>query len=433
MISIKKNINGHAVQKPKKVKGLVSDRVHKKAFENSFLPNIISIVSTGKIVAANLAAEKLLGYSGIELLSKKFHELFAPTGGHFESMLSQREAAGYATGDLSVIRKNGRKLPCQITSVLFAGDKDVSKSITTLVDRSEVMRRQTEIDQNKEKKAAEQIIFADSKSDATLHRLHSLERLLDKEITAKEISLTESLLQRELFEKELQSEGVLKAIQTAAAISEAKELERSDLGKELHDNVNQLLAASRIYMDLAKRNVKNRQDNIGRSSEYTLIAIEEIRKIAKGLVKNAIKNVGLCIAIGRMTHDLMQIYPIRIVCKMDEPLLLRMSEKFNLDIFRIVQEQVNNIIKHARASHVRIVLTGNATEIVLSIADNGVGFDVNKDVEGIGILNIKSRTDFYKGNAVFISMPGKGCLLTARFPVKYASVESETLSEEKSA
>jgi len=250
--------------------------------------------------------------------------------------------------------------------------------------------------------------------------MHNLEHLLDKEITAKEVSLSASVIQREIFEKEWQSESKLKAIQIAHAVSEAKQLERSDLGKELHDNVNQLLAASRIFMDLAQRNTKNRKNNISRSSEYTLIAIEEIRKIAKGLVNNAIKNVGLCVAVKKMLQDLIQVYPVKINCKMDDTLHTRMSEKFNLDVFRIVQEQLNNIMKHAKASAVRIVFTQKEDEIVLTVADNGIGFDVTKDADGIGIINIKSRAEFYKGNATFVSRPGKGCVLTARFPVEYA-------------
>ena len=103
----------------------------------------------------------------------------------------------------------------------------------------------------------------------------------------------------------------------------------------------------------------------------------------------------------------------------------RMSEKFNLDVFRIVQEQLNNILKHAKASRVRIVLNHKDTEVVLSIADNGIGFDMKENVHGIGIINIKSRVKCYQGTAVFISRPGKGCLLTARFPIEYV-MENES-------
>jgi PAS domain S-box-containing protein len=413
--NISQSLNGHSSRIAKKPKAQITNHLHQKAFDNSFLPNIISVVSNGKILAANHAAEKLLGYSDKELLLKNFDEIFTPFDGHFKRMLKQRRSAGHATGDLTVIKKNGKELPCQITSVVFTGDNHIQKAITTLVDRSEGIRRQSAIDMKKEKEVTAEIFIEHSKSDATLTRLHNLEHKLDEEITAKESSLSASLIQLKLFEKERKSETKLKAIQIANAISEAKQLERSDLGKELHDNVNQLLAASRIYMDLAIRHTVNRNDNISRSSEYTLTAIEEIRKLAKGLVNVAIKNVGLCVAIKKMTHDLMQICPIKIICKMDDALLTRMSEKFELDIFRIVQEQLNNIIKHAKASRVTIDLSQNEDKIVLSIADNGIGFDITKNTDGIGIINIKSRAAVYKGNADFISKPGKGCVLTATF------------------
>ena len=104
---------------------------------------------------------------------------------------------------------------------------------------------------------------------------------------------------------------------------------------------------------------------------------------------------------------------------MDEALNAGMSEKFKLDIFRIVQEQLNNIIRHAKASLVRIGFFQKETGIVLTVADNGVGFDMTKNADGIGILNIKSRIALHKGNADFMSKPGKGCVLTVTFPIEY--------------
>jgi PAS domain S-box-containing protein len=422
--NISQSLNGHSSRTAKKPEAQITNRLHQKAFDNSFLPNIISVVSNGKILAANHAAEKLLGYSAKGLLSKNFDEIFTPLDGHFKRMIKQRRAAGYATADLTVVKKNGKQLPCQITSVVFTGDNHIQKAITTLVDRSDGIRRQSAIDMKKEKKVADEIIFEHSKSDATLTRLHNLEHKLDEEITAKESSLSASLIQLKLFEKERKSETKLKAIQIANAISETKLLERSDLGKELHDNVTQLLAASRLYMDLARRNAKDRNNNINRSSEYTLTAIEEIRKLSKGLVNDAIRQVGLCNAISKMTHDLMQTYPLKILCKTDNALPDQLTAKFELDIFRIVQEQLNNIIKYANASRVTIDLSHSDGDIVLSITDNGTGFDVTKNTDGIGIINIKSRAAFYKGNAHFISKPGKGCVLTATFPVEYTVKEN---------
>ena len=395
----------------------VPDQLHQKAFDNSFLANIISNVNTGKIISVNRAAEKLLGYSGIELLSKNFDEIFTPSDPHFKRIFRQREAAGNAMGDITVTKKNGRKLPCQITSVVFTGDNQIQKAITTLVDRSQGIRRQTGIDQRREKAVADEIIYALSQSDATLKRLHSLEHKLDEEITAKEESVSASLVQSKLFEREWKSEIKLKAEQIETAVTEAKQIVRSDLGKELHDNVNQLLAASRIYMDLALRNKAKRNDYINRSSEYTLTAIEEIRKLAKGLVNDTIHNVGLCNAIGNMAHDFMQAYSTKISCELERDLQEHMSAKFKLDVYRIVQEQLNNIVKHANASHVRINLSRNEVQVILSISDDGTGFDISQSSEGMGINNIKSRVLNYGGQADFISKPGKGCVLKVTVPI----------------
>jgi signal transduction histidine kinase len=195
-------------------------------------------------------------------------------------------------------------------------------------------------------------------------------------------------------------------------------LERSDLGKELHDNVNQLLVASRLYLDIARKDKAHREMYLSRSSEYTLSAIEEIRKLTKGLINDVIMNLGLCDAIHTITQDIMEVYPMKISCKMNNKIHSKVSAKFNLNIFRIVQEQLNNIIKHAKASIVKIALSQNKTAILLTISDNGSGFDPTKKRNGIGIANIKSRAEFYKGRAQFVSQPGKGCVLTVTFPVR---------------
>jgi two-component system sensor histidine kinase UhpB len=87
-------------------------------------------------------------------------------------------------------------------------------------------------------------------------------------------------------------------------------------------------------------------------------------------------------------------------------------------IYRIVQEQVNNIVKHARASQVHINITNDAKQISLLIADNGVGFDTKQKSKGIGLRNIENRVKFYKGNATIRSEREKGCILEVYIPMK---------------
>src|ERR1700682_4212471 len=106
--NISKSLNGHSSGNLKKVQDQIPDNLHQKAFDNSFLPNIISIVSNGKIISTNRAAEKLLGYPDKGLLSKNFDEIFNGSDGRFKRMIKHRETAGHAIGDLTVIKRNGK-------------------------------------------------------------------------------------------------------------------------------------------------------------------------------------------------------------------------------------------------------------------------------------------------------------------------------------
>jgi len=85
-------------------------------------------------------------------------------------------------------------------------------------------------------------------------------------------------------------------------------------------------------------------------------------------------------------------------------------------LFRIVQEQLNNIIKHAQADHVQIKLFSTSDGILLEIKDDGDGFDIEKVRKGLGFINIKNRAELFNGNAEIFSKPGKGCLLKVFFP-----------------
>ena len=149
--------------------------------------------------------------------------------------------------------------------------------------------------------------------------------------------------QKELEEK-LEEEIELKEKQIAVATEDAKEMERADIGKELHDNINQLLGASKMYMDMAKRGGDNSSMYLSRSSEYTLAAIDEIRKLTEGLTTDIIQTLGLCNAIDNIARDTMEINPVKISFTTNRFVEKSVNDKFKLNLFRIVQEQLNNIL-----------------------------------------------------------------------------------------
>ena len=133
----------------------------------------------------------------------------------------------------------------------------------------------------------------------------------------RRIGYMQDISKQKVLEERLEQEIKLKEMQIAEATEDAKDTERSDIGKELHDNINQLLGASRLYLDMAKRGGEDSEMYLSRSSEYTLQAIEEIRKLTKGLTTDIIKNLGLCEAIDNVTRDTMEVNPVKISCALE--------------------------------------------------------------------------------------------------------------------
>jgi PAS domain S-box-containing protein len=379
--------------------------LHHLAFDNSLQANIITTVSSGKIITANSAACKLLGYSKKELLTKNRAAIFDINESFFKKMLKQRTTEGHSTALVTAIKKNRKPIPCEITSAVFMDEDGIEKSITTIADMRQSIIRQKNIDIKKEKIVANNIDRAKSKQK-------NIDTKKEK-IVANNIKLAQVK-----SDSRLDQEIRLKEKQISEATDEARKKERSDIGKELHDNINQLLGASRLYLNMSKRGGKDSEMFLSRSSEYTLTAIEEIRKLTKVLTTDVIKKFGLCESIHNVTRDMMEVNPIKISCAMESFIEHSVNEKFKLNVFRIVQEQLNNILNHAQATEATISLSQNKKSIILTITDNGVGFDTIKKRRGIGIDNIKSRTASYNGTADFVSQPGKGCSLIASFPVK---------------
>jgi PAS domain S-box-containing protein len=229
------------------------------------------------------------------------------------------------------------------------------------------------------------------------------------------IGSMQDISKQTVLEAKLKTEVRLKEKQIEAAMIEAKETERSDIGKELHDNVNQLLGVSRLYLDMAKKGGPHSGMYLGRSSEYTLSAIEEIRKLTKGLTTDTIEHLGLGQAIHTIAHDTMEVNKVKISCSLERFVENSVNDKFKVNLFRIVQEQLNNILKHAKASAVTIQLLQNKKTTTLVVADNGIGFDLTRKRNGIGLENIKSRAASFDGMADFVSSPGHGCTLTVAF------------------
>jgi PAS domain S-box-containing protein len=217
-------------------------------------------------------------------------------------------------------------------------------------------------------------------------------------------------------ERKLARERLLRQRQVTHAVLVAKENERSEIGKELHDNLNQILGAAKLYIEMAQTGKHDREKCLKKSSGYIKKVIEEIRTISKTLA-NPMMASGLIESIKILIDDFALIHTTKIEF-LDQGIIEKnLDKKLQLTIFRIVQEQLNNILKHSGADHANISLTKNGKKILLNISDDGKGFNILEQYKGVGILNIKSRVEFYHGNVLIVTEPGKGYELKVELPV----------------
>ena len=395
----------HAGTFKKPTTAAIDNTLRHLAFNNSLQANIISTVSSGKIIIANNAACILLGYSKKELLAQSRGTIFNINESSFKKMLKQRTAEGQSTALITAIKKGGKPFPCEITSAVFMDENGTEKAVTTIADMSQSILKQKNIHTKRQKIVADNIVLAKSKQkDIDIRK---------EKIVADNINLAQVKSDTRLAEN---NEWIKK-------IGEKREQERSDIATTLQENVNQLLCTSRLYLNMAKGGGEDNEIFLSRASQFTLMAIEEIRKLTKVLATDAIKYFGLCKSIENVVQDIMEGNPVKISCALKSFIEPGVNNKFKLHVLTIVQEQLKNILNHAGATNVAINLSQNKKSIKLSISDDGIGFDTGKKSNGFGIDNIKSLATSYKGTSDFVSQPGQGCVLTVTFSLTDALLD----------
>lgn len=239
----------------------------------------------------------------------------------------------------------------------------------------------------------------------------------DNNKAARMIGATQDITERVLLQNKLIEERHIRQRELTAAVFIAQEKERAEIGRELHDNLGQILAATKMYMQMARKSSKNRRKYIIKSCNFIEDVIGKIRTIAKKLVIPGIHIIGLLDNIKNLIADLEKIHPVKIEFYNDGIEEKELDENLQLNIFRIVQEQLTNVIKHAKATCAVIHLSRLSNEIVLLISDNGKGCNGLKVNGGVGIINIRSRAEILKGRVTIVSEPGKGYELKVELPL----------------
>jgi signal transduction histidine kinase len=223
------------------------------------------------------------------------------------------------------------------------------------------------------------------------------------------------ITQMKLLEEKLLAQKVQEQKKIIKAVLNAQEIERNKIGQELHDNVNQILSSIKLYISMLEVDPAIHKDLIARAKEYIDLAITEIRKLSSEQVTPQ-KKFDLKEMIDGLTLDLNKntLASTKFHCSVSG--ILTIDEDLKLNIYRIVQEQVTNILKYAAASTANISIVQNNGFINISIIDNGKGFDPFLTRKGIGISNTINRTESYDGTITIESSPGKGCKINITIP-----------------
>jgi two-component system sensor histidine kinase UhpB len=209
---------------------------------------------------------------------------------------------------------------------------------------------------------------------------------------------------------------------------QVREEERKTVARDLHDQIGQILTAIKMDMAWAVRHLPKSEDEVHRrltgSIEMINDGVHSVRKICSGLRPGILDDLGLAAAIDWQANEFGSRTGIR--CKVTlPPAELRLDGDRSTAIFRIFQECLTNVARHAEAQSVSASLTTQDEELLLVVQDDGKGFRASEAAGSLGVLGMKERAKACGGDVQVSSSPGKGTTVTVRVPVRAAGVERE--------
>ncbi|AYL96198.1 tetratricopeptide repeat-containing sensor histidine kinase [Mucilaginibacter celer] len=205
------------------------------------------------------------------------------------------------------------------------------------------------------------------------------------------------------------------------AIIATEESERRRIAQDLHDSVSQIISAAKINLTVIGDELPFDNDDQKARFKKAIDLVDngfrEVRTISHNMAPWALHKTGLAQVIKQFISNIdTGFIAINFFSKgFDAPF----DDTIEIILYRVLQESVNNVMKHANATRLDISLIRTEEEISLTIEDNGKGFDTTRPevYNGMGLNNLKSRINFLKGKVEFISEPGKGTLVSVYIPV----------------
>jgi two-component system, NarL family, sensor histidine kinase DegS len=241
----------------------------------------------------------------------------------------------------------------------------------------------------------------------------TLQKLAEQNMTEKNKAAIEKKINQQKFRSVL--------------ILEGQEEERKRLAMDIHDGIGQMLTSLKFHIesiDVAKR-PDEIQTKLSEIQQLIAQVIKEVRRVTFNLKPTVLSDYGLQAALNVFVKEIAKLSDIELTYQSDADGTLRLPQKIENNVFRIIQEAINNAIKYSEATRIDVSLHQTENFVVISVRDNGKGFD-EKLVEkrsvniesGRGFFNMYERTEYINGSLDVKSAPGEGTTIVLTVPVK---------------
>lgn len=207
-----------------------------------------------------------------------------------------------------------------------------------------------------------------------------------------------------------------------SAILEGEERERHRIAKELHDGLGQYLSAANMNLETVYEDAGEISEPLSKTFKNGLqllnYAISETRNISQNLLPKAIQDYGLELALEALINQLKGHNNINFYLyqKMDD---VEIPDNIQINLYRIAQEAINNAIRHGKPKNINVQNIHSLGEILLTIEDDGRGFDTeNVGIGGIGLQSMKTRVGAMAANLDIVSTVGRGTIISVIVPLK---------------
>jgi PAS domain S-box-containing protein len=209
--------------------------------------------------------------------------------------------------------------------------------------------------------------------------------------------------------------------QLAKRLMEAQEEERRRISRELHDDIGQRVALLGIELDLVRQLLQEQEplrERVERAQLATGELGTDLHQLSHALHSSKLKYLGLPAALRELCTRMAEKHSLAIQLQCNEQ-KLSLPEEEALALFRVAQEALNNVVRHSRATSVRVTLSHTPNELRLLVCDDGCGFDPASKTSGIGLIGMRERMRAILGDFQTISAAGAGTEIhaTVAFPV----------------